>query len=225
MLLLSTNYKTELSKALGWLTYALQLAPGKISGHEVCPWRGSCFFTCVYGSGHGQHKRVKGARIRRTKLLFEETTRFEEELRSDLVQLRGIARRRDVKPACRPNAFSDVSWEVVMPWIFKDFPEVQFYDYTKGFDRMEEWAAGEMPANYHLTYSWSEKSPGEAVDLTNRGWNVAVASHTKPDHRHVVNGDEHDLTFLHPPGSLLWLKPKGKAIKNPTAFIPARTDA
>lgn len=59
--------------------------------------------------------------------------------------------------------------------IFCHFPEVQFYDYTKVFSRAMDHATGKMPKNYHLTFSYSEKTNLEQMEqLLDAGGNVAM---------------------------------------------------
>ena len=59
--------------------------------------------------------------------------------------------------------------------IFCHFPEVQFYDYTKIFSRAMAHAEGRMPPNYHLTFSYSEKTNlADMEKLLDAGGNVAM---------------------------------------------------
>ena len=67
-LLTKNNAKTIKGEPLGYRTYVLSLAPGDLSGHEVCFWRTpECFSACLYFAGHGQTGYVKRARIKKTK--------------------------------------------------------------------------------------------------------------------------------------------------------------
>ena len=52
----------------------------------------------------------------------------------------------------RMNLLSDIPWEMMIPWLFQDFPEVEFYDYTKIMSRNPERVGVK---NYNLTYSYS----------------------------------------------------------------------
>lgn len=59
--------------------------------------------------------------------------------------------------------------------IFCHFPEVQFYDYTKVYKRSLDHAKGDLPPNYHLTFSYSEKTnPKQMEELLDAGGNVAM---------------------------------------------------
>ncbi len=112
------------------------------------------------------------------------------------------------------------------------FPDVQFYDYTKNPDRMRAFLTDpNWPPNYHLTFSASETNlQAQGETLANGGsvariaspefvqrYRDALAGEGIPDT--TVDGDDHDLTFLHPPGSILWLKPKGRAKSDRRGFV------
>jgi len=228
-LLSESNYKADKSADLvGWLTGTLQLAPGRLSGYEVCFDRGHCYPTCVFYAGRGGFDSTKQARIRRTKLLHENPDAFYHLLSEDLAKLSRAAEKLGLEPCCRPNCFSDVPWEERMPQLFTEWPGIQFYDYTKSAERTDLFAGNsDWPANYHLTYSWSEKSkPRVVAKWMDRGVSVAIPMRENRqlppalEGRPIVDGDQHDAIFLHPPGSVLVLKPKGLARTARTEFIP-----
>ena len=56
--------------------------------------------------------------------------------------------KRDTMPLVRLNVFSDLPWELMVPDLFDDFDQVQFYDYTKVPGRV-------TPPNYDLTFSFA----------------------------------------------------------------------
>ncbi len=43
----------------------------------------------------------------------------------------------NLSPAVRLNDTSDLSWERLHPDLFTEFPNIQFYDYTKLYKRMK----------------------------------------------------------------------------------------
>ena len=101
--------------------------------------------------------------------------------------------------------------------IFELFPNIQFYDYTKGDNRFDKV----LPTNYHLTFSRSEINDKESLDLLNRGYNVAVVFGVKNvadfpttyKGFKVIDGDTSDLRFLDEENVIVGLKYKLTTIK------------
>jgi hypothetical protein len=100
--------------------------------------------------------------------------------------------------------------------MFSEFSNVIFYDYTKApiFKR------NNLPENYYLLRSHSEKNHGELTAMIARG-NVAVVFDTKKKDElpktwqgfNVFDGDLDDLRFLDPSNVIVGLRAKGKAKK------------
>ena len=240
MHLLTSNAKLEKGSAgLGYLAMGVQLAPGNLSGRELCPHRGACFATCLFSAGHGKFASVHNARLERAKLWNEHPKAFLALLDMELGKLSERAERRHLQAAVRLNVFSDIAWEAVAPDLFTSHPSIQFYDYTKWTYRAQrsrpQAGAIGWPANYDLTYSWSESSTYQwgRAHLT-RGGKIAYVSREFHEsgsdakdvpkwmirHGGWQDGDEHDLTFLHPHGSILYLRPKGELKTKRTPFRP-----
>jgi hypothetical protein len=103
------------------------------------------------------------------------------------------------------------------------FPDVQMYDYTKSAERMTSFVNGEMPKNYHLTFSRSETNGAIALAFLRSGGNVAmVFRKSLPSEYYgheVINGDETDLRFLDGSGKIVGLVEKGKAKKDDSGFV------
>ena len=105
------------------------------------------------------------------------------------------------------------------------FPDIQFYDYSKIATRFKK----ELPKNYHLTFSMAEteQNKKECFDLLDKGFNVAVVFNVKDETElpttymgfKVINGDMHDLTFLHDKNTIIGLKAKGMAKKDTSGFV------
>lgn len=225
VLLSDGNAKMDKNTAQGWLTWSLQLAPGRMSGREVCPSRGSCYATCLFLSGRGAMASTAQARVRRTKMYYEKPQAFAQLLSWDIGNLVKRADYVDLRPSVRLNAFSDIAWEHAAPELFDEHKDVQFYDYTKRADRFERWLDGRLPDNYHLAFSSSERAkvPDMLKYREKGGQLVVVVRDRLPPwikKKWVVDGDEHDLLFMHPKGSVLTLTPKGPAVRNRTEFIP-----
>jgi hypothetical protein len=79
-----------------------------------------------------------------------------------------------------------------------------------------------FPANYHLTFSRSEKNQEEALQVLGRGGNVSVVFREPPVSWRgfpVASGDETDLRFLDTPGRVIALTAKGKAKGDSSGFV------
>ena len=135
----------------------------------------------------------------------------------------------------RLNLTSDIAWESVFfnedepNTIFDKFPETKFYDYTKSFQRMKAFINGELPSNYHLTFSCSETNEKIAKLVLEMGGNVAVVFRNQLPKTwngvEVVNGDESDLRFLDKQGVVVGLIEKGLAKKDETGFVKEGIDS
>ncbi len=221
-----THAKIKKSNATGeYLTGILHLAPASISGHNVCPWSTEgCRQACLNSAGRGRFDNVQQARIRKTKLFFDDRKMFFDILIKEIEALIKKCAKEGVLPAVRLNGTSDITWEKIpvngAKNIFALFPEVQFYDYTKA---SFEKRAPEI-ANYHLVYSRANSAQkGDLVRALSQGRNVAVVFNGDLPKYYwgypVVNGDETDLRFLDPKGCIIGLSAKGAAKKSIDEFI------
>jgi hypothetical protein len=219
----------------GYLTVGLSLAPANESGYQVCSSSSpGCRQACLFTAGHGQMNSVRKGRTAKTIALFEERDTFMDMLYRELVTARNRANKQGKLLACRLNVLSDIMWEKVFPNLFEDFKDVQFYDYTKhirrailyGMEKEGIWGKGNFPANYHLTFSRSEKNDKDVNWLINNNCpvNIAIVFDSKalPETwrgRRVINGDETDLRFLDESGTVVGLYAKGKAKKDSSGFV------
>ena len=224
MKLLSTaNPKIQKGAKLGYLSFILHLAPATLSGKETCPKRtAGCTAACLNTAGRGgMFKRgenpnmIQQARIRTSKMFFEDRAAFIAQLEKD-IQL-GIkqAARLGLTPVFRLNGTSDLAWEKY--GIIEKFPTVQFYDYTKVLGRKVSHLA-----NYHLTFSAADGNDADVARAVALGMNVAAVFDRLPEEymgREVIDADEHDLRFLDPKGVIAGLKAKGRAKKDTSGFV------
>jgi len=223
LLSVSVDNKTIKGEKLGILTGILYLAPANISGYEVCPMRSEgCTHSCLYTAGMGKINTVQAARIKKTKMFFENRDEFLKILRDDIKSLATKANRINMIPAVRLNGTSDIDWTRFN--IINHFPNIQFYDYTKVLNRLSK----SIPDNYHLTFSKSEVNDDACVSALNLGFNVAVVFSTKKGHPlpekymgyPVYNGDETDVRFKDPKGGfIIGLVAKGYASKDESGFV------
>ena len=213
-LLSQNNAKTQKGYQIGWTTFVLSLAPGDLSGYEVCERRTvNCFKYCNTSTGNGRFPNVKNAKIERTKLFFEDRLTFMRILKGEIAS----AYLEYDKVAIRLNCFSDIRWEEEFQMDM--FPEIQFYDYTK-WSIMED---RKPTSNYHLTYSWGGYNMNECIKHLNMGYNVAVPyTGIMPDlwaGRPTIDGDVNDLRFRDGMGQVIMLKAKGMLRGKTNEFV------
>ena len=242
LLTVQNDAKTVKSEGLGYLTGIQYFSPAKLSGYEMCAYRSlGCTLGCLNTAGRAAiFPAIADARMWRTKLFMEQRTVYIAQLKAEILSLIKRANRLGLKPCVRLNGTSDLGWEKIRLFpvtdaegcsknvsVMERFPEVQFYDYTKSVSRMLAYMRGEMPANYHLTFSRSETNDALCAMILARGGNVAVVYGVK---RHrplsatwlgykVVDGDQADARFLDVKGVVVGLRAKGKAKKDGTGFV------
>ena len=181
---------------------------------NLCPYAGECATACLDKAGHNVMPASVAARHRRTMLYYFDFPMFEQLLTKELKHF-WIGAGTD--GWVRLNTLSDIRWEdkLGLDW-FAQWEGMfgGFYDYTK-------WPIAKrhtLPPNYHLTYSWSERTTmQEFTDNIECGRNVAVTMAVcQNDYRGdcrwgcncplphsfkgvpVLDGDTHDARFLDP---------------------------
>jgi hypothetical protein len=178
---------------------------------------------------------IQRARIRRTRLWTSSKQEFLQLLHHEIeLHLRGAARKK-LTPTIRLNGTSDIQWERVLledgRTFFEHFPDVQFYDYTKIAKRLYDET---RPENYYLCLSgsaadWRYKARCLQAEKDGKSvvWVVRDEA-AKQQWLHssaltglimTVDGDEHDLRFLDPPGARVVLRAKGSAKKETNGFV------
>jgi hypothetical protein len=226
-LLTTSNTKIKKGEKMGFMSFGIHLAPASLSGFNVCKDASKgCTAACLNTAGHGIFSTVQAARIAKTKLFFSNKSAFLSQLKKEIIAAIKKAEKNQMQPCFRLNLTSDLPWEKIKldgSTIFEMFPSVQFYDYSKTPERMTAFLAGELPSNYHLTFSRSESNGKIAEAMLASGGNVAMVFRKylpkKFLGRSVVNGDETDLRFLDPKGVIVGLVEKGMAKKDATGFV------
>lgn len=220
MKLLATNTKLEKGSKLNWNTKGLSLAPANLSGKQLCPHRSAgCEAACLNTAGMGIFSNVQEARINKAKFLIERRADFLAALNKELQLLHKKALKGE-KIAVRLNVLSDLPWHNMID--MSAFPALNFYDYTPNLARMIQFLNGELPANYHLTFSRKENNQAKVELVAAMGGNVAVVFDKLPKTylgKQVIDGDATDLRVLDPKGVIVGLKAKGKGKKDTTGFV------
>jgi hypothetical protein len=166
------------------------LAPSKRSGIvNVCPHAtAACILVCVlWFAGRTVTRTVREAATKRTRLWFYDAATFYARLARELSSLARKAARDGVRAFCRLNVASDIDHphEVVAA-----HPAITFYDYTKDAEKAAAYGRGELPANYHVSYSVSERTTfTTARELNAAGVNLVVvfdSHYFGPLHRYGI---------------------------------------
>lgn len=232
-------------------TYALAFLPANTSGiANTCAFEDKCAATCVAFSGKGDMPDVRRARALRLSFAVEHPEHFAALLVAELFRIEEAAASAmldamndhgpfgafDTRKAfrlVRLNAYSDIRWERVAPWLFAACGHVGFYDYTK--HTAASRPANTLPENYRLTYSVSTRSTlGEVLENIRTGRNVAAVfearAHSKNDALpvdwcalRVVDGDADDDRYHEPRGVVVGLRRKGTLAAGGDLVTASRT--
>lgn len=249
-----SNPKVAKNGKLDVLTAPLHLAPFNLSGYQVCAQASAgCAAACLHTAGNPAYMAQKDAsRKAKTRAYFEERAAFMAVLFFEVAALQRKAKAKGMQAGIRLNATSDLPWERrhlgiqyrddgpvhtvnLMQYFAPD--DVQFYDYTKITKRALIHARGDMPANYHLTFSKTESNDADVARVLEAGGNVAAvfsrdaykaAVHAGVWHGigglpwvgvPVTDGDAHDYRPADPAGCIVALKAKGDARHDTSGFV------
>src|SRR5210317_117174 len=210
----------------------LNLIPSNISGFETCASKSKgCSKACLHGSGNPvfMSQKILG-RTNRTLMYFKERAKFLSMMTKEIRNHEINCKKHGLKPVIRLNTTSDIMFEKQKFNFMQDFPNVQFYDYTKHFNRMIKYLKGQLPANYHLTFSRNEENDTQSTQVLKAGGNVAIVFRKELPETYkgfnVVNGDLHDLRFLDQKNVVVGLKEKltlnedtGKLDRDNSGFV------
>jgi len=239
ILSVASDPKTIKGEKYGFLTAVTYGAPSRSSGYNTCASASpGCISSCLgrYAGRANIIKKgevsnvIRDTRIDRTKLYFEDRPKYMGMMVKELNALVRKALRDELIPVYRPNGSTDTPYErvplvhegVTYPNIMSLFPEMQMYDYTKVLKRALAFVRGEMPSNYHLTFSATEDNHDECLEVLRAGGNVAMVFDKVPlyyDGYEVINGDESDLRFNDKKNVIVGLKAKGKARNDNSGFV------
>jgi hypothetical protein len=226
----SVASSSKIAKGLQYneATFILYLAPANQSGYEVCPMRtAECTEACLTESGHNRidvkKNAINKARIKKTKLFFEEREFFMAWLVTEITKAKAEADAKGMRFSVRLNGTSDIeptTFNHNGRNLFQLFDEVNFYDYTKVAKRFRLL---DKYTNYDLTYSFSGHNMLQCLDLLSNGkGRVAMVFEGKVlpvsfMGYKVIDGDAYDMRYLDEPGVIVGLKFKKVRNKIDTA--------
>lgn len=222
--------KTDKGEKYGIGTAILYMTPAKVKGDgaNLCPWSSrGCRAGCLVGAGRGRFSSVAGARLSRRRWFLRDTDGFLAQLVRELGAHVRRCERRGLRPALRLNGTSDIDWATLvfrgvglLDWIRERHPGVVLYEYTKDPRRAPSTGG---------VFSRHENNDAATRRAVARGQTVAVVFGARRGEplpatwagRPVVDGDLHDATFLHAPGTVLGLRAKGPAVGDRSGFVVA----
>jgi hypothetical protein len=201
------------------------LLPADHSGVNVCPRHNHCKTHCIgISAGRNRFDNSIIGKYYRTLYYARFRSDFIAQLSRELTNFQSLCDKTGRIGAVRLNAFSDIAYEIRHPELFYRHTKIAFYDYTKIYSR----AAIARPVNYDLTYSLvaaehSFEDIHRIATLENIRCSAVVS---KPLYKelsgvsgvyragigglYIVDGDDHDLTFLRDKGTVLILKDKSR---------------
>lgn len=233
LLSINADAKTSKGEKIGFLTGILYLAPYKtVNGYNTCPMAelAKCGKACLYTAGRGKYSSVQNARVNKTLWFYNARQSFMHQLIKNIKTLINKAHKLNLIPLIRLNGTSDIKWENIdfdyngkhYDNIMQLFPDVQFYDYTKMPNRINN-----IPANYDLTFSYSgvidyQDIVKQAINNKMRMAVVFKNKHNIPNEfmsLSVINGDDSDVRHIDPDNVIIALYAKGEAKKDNTGFV------
>lgn len=236
LLSINADAKTIKGNKKGFMTAIQYLTPYTASGVNLCPnaKNAHCYEACLVSSG--RMVMQKQARLNRTKLYLTNQAEYFKQLSIEISKFIKRAERKGLTPLVRLNGTSDIRWEnvgyvfegVYYRNIMEQFPDLQFYDYTKIPNR-EKSVNGiqSFPSNYDLTFSYSgvetyakfnERAFKEGKRIAvvfDKVENIPLTFHG----RKVVSGDDTDIRHLDPENVVVSLYAKGRAKKDDSGFV------
>ena len=211
-------------------TYCVYLAPANMAGRtkkgtriNVCPMSQHCKELCLNSAGHNKadilangkenvrESLINISRIKKTKLFYNDRDLYMDILIHEINRDRSYAKRNCMEFSVRLNGTSDLSPEIMKKDgknILEIFPDVQFYDYTKVYNRTKLM---KFYPNYDITFSYDGYNWDQCEQFLNDGGKVAVVfdSETMPKYYKgykVIDANGYDMRYLDPKGCIMGLE-------------------
>ena len=217
LLSVGNNAKTKKGDSEEAITAIQYLASSLNSGYETCAGKSEgCSAACLFTAGRGAMNSVQQARIKKTKLFFENKELYLTYLNNDLTLLQEYGKEHNMQVYVRLNGTSDLDF--ISLNIFQKYPTLKFYDYTKIKERLYL----SLPENYKLTYSRDERTTNEEILTLITYANIAVVFDEVPSEYlglPVHEGDLTDLRFEDPLKHIIGLKAKARAKQDTSGFV------
>jgi hypothetical protein len=222
------NPKALKAQQYGWLNAINYMAPHKLArvGNLCVDASAGCIELClgVTSGNAALYPTVLKSRIAKAQWFMTNRAAFMKHAAKKIRQAIAKAKRAGLQLCVRLNGSTDIDWaKLHLPGelsLIDQFPDVQFVDYTKSVKRALAHARGQLPPNYHLTFSRSETNWLDCLEVLKAGGNVAVIFADKPaltttfNGWPIIDGDAHDLRHLDPQGGyIVALSPKGAKAK------------
>ena len=186
----------------------------------ICPAAilAGCKAPCLVSAGRGAMNSVAQGRKNKTALFMESPATFVTKLENEIDNFISLCTKQGKRAAFRLNTISDIPWEKY--GIPQNFPNAQFYDYTKAANRL-----GKTPDNYGLMFSYSQtpkyqKQVARALEtnapiaVVFRGF-VPVGKYFLG--REIIDGDKSDIINTTAHNKICGLKLKGNKNKKEIA--------
>ena len=231
------------ARGYGYLNAIHYMAPADMAGvGNLCPKAtASCRALCLgWYSGQASMvtndadlNSVRASRIEKARRFMTDRAAYMRDVVRAIELAQKKARRMRKRLCVRMNGSTDIAWEGIacerdgktFRNLMEAFPRVQFVDYTKIARRFER----DLPSNYHLTLSRTERNDADVVRIVASGTgNAAVVFESVPSTWQglpVIDGDAHDLRHLDPHGVIVGLSPKGAKAKRDTSGFVVRIPA
>jgi hypothetical protein len=193
--------------------FGLELLPSVLAPKlNLCEGAGKCKYTCLAFSGvgnilkgrkvlAGELNTILKAKARKTFLFANDYSFFRAILMNEIKHKQMISEFDGKRASFRLNVTSDIDWSDIID----EMKSVQFYDYTKIWDRTSK-------PNYNLTFSVDERTTDKMItDKLHCGESVAIVFHELPLEYlgfPVIDGDENDNRYDDGNGKIIGLKYK-----------------
>ena len=211
-------------------TYCVYLAPANMAGRtkkgsriNVCPMSAHCKDLCLNSAGHNKadilsngknnvkRSNINISRVKKTKLFYNDRDLYMNILIHEINKDRAYAERNGMEFSVRLNGTSDLSPEIMKKNgknILDIFPDVQFYDYTKVYNRTKLM---KFYPNYDITFSYDGYNWDDCEKFLNDGGKVAVVFDSKTMPKtykgyKVIDANGYDMRYLDPKGCIMGLE-------------------